>query len=105
MPQYSQANRLLQVTTPLGADVLLLDGFNGREAISQLFKFDLDLLAEQPVPLDAILGQTLTVRARNALRMRLSRFFAHHACGPKLKTQRDPLDCSIERAIVISVHP
>ena len=41
---YSQQERLIALTTPLGEDVLLLAGFSGHEAISRLFSFQLDLL-------------------------------------------------------------
>ena len=63
MPKYSQANRLLSVTTPLGTDVLLLQRFSGEEAISKLFRFELELLAESTatVAFEAILGQGVTV--------------------------------------------
>ena len=63
MPKYSQANRPLSVTTPLGTDVLLLQRFSGEEAVSKLFCFELDLLAESTatVKFDAILGQGVTV--------------------------------------------
>src|SRR5262249_28249193 len=63
MPRYSQANRLLSVTTPLGTDVLLLQGITGVEAVSRLFRFELDLLAESTasVKFDSILGQNVTV--------------------------------------------
>ena len=44
---YSQQDRLISLTTPLGEDVLLLAGFSGHEAISRLFSFHLDLLTEQ----------------------------------------------------------
>ena len=37
MPAYSQSNSPLAVTTPLGEDLLLLIGFRGHEAVSQLF--------------------------------------------------------------------
>jgi type VI secretion system secreted protein VgrG len=48
----------------LGKDVLLLTGFAGREAISQLFSFNLDLLAEnrEQVKYDQLLGQPVTLR-------------------------------------------
>ena len=63
MPKYSQANRLQSVTTPLGTDVLLLERFSGEEAISKLFRFELELLAESTstVTFDQILGQGVTV--------------------------------------------
>src|SRR5712691_1888954 len=63
MAEYTQANRPISVTTPLGKDVLLLVGFTGHEAISQLFSFQLDLLAENgtDIPFDQLLGQKLTI--------------------------------------------
>ncbi|MGI9067393.1 MAG: type VI secretion system Vgr family protein [Pyrinomonadaceae bacterium] len=64
MPDYTQANRPLAVATPLGEDVLLLVGLNGHEAISQLFSFQLDLLAEDrsKVKFDKLLGRPIGVR-------------------------------------------
>jgi type VI secretion system secreted protein VgrG len=60
---YSQAGRLMALTTPLGADKLLLEKLTGFEAISELFRFDLDVLAPQTDPLafDKLLGQSATV--------------------------------------------
>jgi type VI secretion system secreted protein VgrG len=61
---YSQQHRPIEVVTPLGTDVLLLKGFTGREGVSQLFDFRLELLAENPkaVVFDKLLGQPVTVR-------------------------------------------
>ena len=66
MPTYTQTDRPLIVTTPLGQDTLLLTDFNGREGISQLFTFHLDLLAERgtEVHFDKILGEPVTVEMR-----------------------------------------
>jgi type VI secretion system secreted protein VgrG len=52
------------VHTPLGKDKLLLVGFTGREAISELFSFSLDMLAENKteVAFEKLLGQMLTVK-------------------------------------------
>lgn len=63
MPKYSQANRSLSVSTPLGTDVLLLQRFSGEEAVSKLFRFELEMLAESTatVKFDSILGQGVTV--------------------------------------------
>src|SRR5205823_5424627 len=54
----------MAVQTPLGADALLLVGFSGREAVSQLFSFQLDLVAENgtEVSFDKLLGQKIGVR-------------------------------------------
>src|SRR5579859_6063797 len=62
MPTYTQADRPLAITTPLGKDVLLLTGLQGREATSRLFSFQVDLLAEaqREIRFDRILGQNVT---------------------------------------------
>src|SRR6266498_3254898 len=72
MTNYTQANRPLAITTPLGKDTLLLTGIQGDEAISELFLFQVELLAkrETKISFDAILGQSVTVELelhRNAL--------------------------------------
>jgi type VI secretion system secreted protein VgrG len=53
----------MTVKSPLGEDVLLLAGFSGREGISQLFQFQLELVAEDPkkVSFDKLLGQPMTI--------------------------------------------
>jgi type VI secretion system secreted protein VgrG len=60
---YLQADRPLTVSAPLNADDLLLVGFHGREAISRLFEFELDLVAENEtdVPFESLLGKKMTV--------------------------------------------
>ncbi len=63
MPDYTQAERPLSITTPLGKDILLVTRLRGQESISQLFHFELDLLAEitTDIRFEKILGQTVTV--------------------------------------------
>lgn len=60
MSPYTQADRPLSITTPLGEDVLLLTGMRGHEAISQLFNFQVDLLGQPgcEIRFDAIIGQS-----------------------------------------------
>jgi len=60
---YSQAERPMTVTTPLGPDELLLVGFTGHESISQLFNFQLELVAEngKNISFDQLLGQSVTI--------------------------------------------
>lgn len=62
MAKFTQANRPLAVQTPLGADVLLLDRVEGIEALSELFRFRFDMLAEAKtaVPFEKLLGQKVT---------------------------------------------
>jgi type VI secretion system secreted protein VgrG len=61
---YTQENRAMEVTTPLGKDKLLLVGFTGQESVSRLFSFHLDMLAENntDVAFDKLLGQKITIR-------------------------------------------
>jgi type VI secretion system secreted protein VgrG len=62
MPNNVQANFPMFAKTPLG-DKLLLTGFSGQEGISQLFRFQLDLVAAKSltVPFDQVLGAAITV--------------------------------------------
>jgi type VI secretion system secreted protein VgrG len=60
---YSQQERLIALSTPLGEDVLLLAGFSGHEAISRLFSFQLDLVSEKgPIDFAKIIGKKVTIR-------------------------------------------
>jgi type VI secretion system secreted protein VgrG len=63
---YTQDNRLIAIDTPLGKDALLLQGFSGQEGISQLFRFQLDLLAERKVEPSKLIGQPVAVTLRLA---------------------------------------
>src|SRR6266478_2228387 len=63
---FREADRQLYVKTPLGEDALLLQGFNGTEAVSQLFRFELDLFADNAtsVPFDQLIGQEVSFGIR-----------------------------------------
>src|SRR5579875_675369 len=73
MPELTQDNRLLAVTTSAGKDVLLLDSFFGEEGISRPFRFVLKMVAQlssdgsptgnpdKIVP-HTLVGQSMTVR-------------------------------------------
>jgi type VI secretion system secreted protein VgrG len=57
-----QKNRSARINTPLGGDKLVLRRLTGVEEISRPFRFDLQLLSEDPsIDPDAILGKPLTV--------------------------------------------
>jgi len=60
---YTQADRPMTITTDLGADALLLVGLSGREGMSHLFEYDLDLISTNitDIPFDKLLGQKVTV--------------------------------------------
>jgi type VI secretion system secreted protein VgrG len=61
---YSQSNKQMELTTPLGKDALLLMAFTGQEGISRLFSFQLEAIAENrtEVSFDKLLGQKLMIR-------------------------------------------
>jgi type VI secretion system secreted protein VgrG len=62
----SQADCFVSVTTPFGADVLLLDGFGGREAISEPFHFDLRMHStNQALDAQIIIGKGVTVTVKD----------------------------------------
>jgi type VI secretion system secreted protein VgrG len=51
------------VTTPLGGDAFVVEGFHGQEGISSLYSFTIDLAAApgRDVPFDALLGKDITL--------------------------------------------
>ena len=52
----------LKIDTPLGPDALLLRSVSGQEAVSQLFRFQLDLLSEDDaISFDSIVGKNVTL--------------------------------------------
>src|ERR1035437_6823281 len=61
---FEQIDRPMKLTTPLGPDALILVGFSGREAISQMFHFELKTVWEDKtklLPFDQLLGKKVTV--------------------------------------------
>jgi len=64
MADPKQTDRPISVTTPLGPDKLLLIGISGQEAVSRLFRYQLDVLAKigTEVPFDKLLGQSVTAQ-------------------------------------------
>lgn len=63
--EITQSGRLLEIKTPLGPDVLLINSIDGEESLSRLFAFELDLLAENSkapsVKAEKIIGKNVTV--------------------------------------------
>jgi type VI secretion system secreted protein VgrG len=58
----AQQHRSIAISTPLGKDVLLLRGFTGSEAVSQLFHFDLELLSENDsIKFQDVVGKNVTL--------------------------------------------
>ena len=55
--------RVMEITTPLGADVLLFHGMHAREELGRLGEYQLDLLSVKgDINLDDILGKNVTVK-------------------------------------------
>ena len=112
MALYSQAGRLIALTTPLGEDKLLLTGFTGQEAISRLFSFHLTTLSEDTaIDFTHIVGQSVTIsvmQSDDSLRY-FNGIVSHFACtgkdgdmtcyelqvAPKLWTLTRYADCRI----------
>ena len=62
MGTYSQAQRKFRVETSLGADALLLESFEGEEAVSTPYLFTLNMVSEDPeIDPDALLRQPAAV--------------------------------------------
>jgi type VI secretion system secreted protein VgrG len=58
-----QAERDVEITTPLGRDVLLFHRMTATEQLGALFQLQLDLLSPEPdISFEDILGQNITVR-------------------------------------------
>ena len=61
----TQAGRALRIDTPLGEDAVLLRAVSGQEAISQLFRFQLELSSEdEAIDFDAIVGKNVTIHVQ-----------------------------------------
>jgi type VI secretion system secreted protein VgrG len=55
--------RVMEVTTPLGGDVLLFHGMQGREELSRPSEYQIDLLStKSDIDVDKILGKNVTVK-------------------------------------------
>jgi len=58
----TQENRFIKLVTPLGANKLLVRGISGREEVSRLFRFHLELLSEDhEIQAADIIGKNVTV--------------------------------------------
>ena len=56
----TQNNRLVQVDSPLGGEVLVLQGMEGSEELGRLFHYELDLISEdRAITFDQLLGKPM----------------------------------------------
>ena len=60
---FTEDNRIIKLTTPLGENALILTSLRGREAISELFHFEVEAVwqTSSPLKFTDILGKTITV--------------------------------------------
>ena len=63
MASLKQADRLMQFSSPLGKDVLLIESLEGAEGISRLFEYHVELLATVDTKIDpkSIIGSKVAV--------------------------------------------
>src|SRR5688572_8608153 len=61
MAKFSQSGRPLTIRTPLGPDALLLVKLTGTEALSEPYRFELELVAEEAVDFNRLLGYEASV--------------------------------------------
>src|SRR5271165_1227723 len=82
---YTQTDRALKIDTPLGPDKLLLRALSGQETISQLFRFQLDLLSEDDsISFDGIVGKNVTLHLEIADGVRhWNGFISHFSQGTR----------------------
>ncbi len=86
MAAYTQERRSLAVTSDLGPDAFLLLGFNGTEAISNLFTYQLELASEQDgISPNDVVGKGLTwcVRQVDADPRYFHGLVNRYAAGPR----------------------
>jgi type VI secretion system secreted protein VgrG len=59
---FTEKNQYFKLTTPFGADKVLFKSVRGREQLSQLFEFDVEMLSEDnALSFDKIIGKDMTV--------------------------------------------
>ena len=61
---FTQENRPLQISTPLGANRMIVTALRGREAISELFHFEVEVMWQESAPLKFtdLLGKGVTIQ-------------------------------------------
>jgi type VI secretion system secreted protein VgrG len=77
MADWKQENRLLELLTPLGKDKLLIRSFEGDEELSQLFHYQVHVVASRSETIDfsKLLGQPVGIAVRLFSAAEPTRFF------------------------------
>ena len=66
--EFATDTRLMSLTTPLGEDALLLRRLRAREAVSDLFHFEAEVLSSRPdLDFGSIIGKAVTANDTNGL--------------------------------------
>ena len=77
---WTQKQRLVEIATPLGKEVLVINRMTATETLGRIYQFDIELLAQnQNIQFDDILGQRVTVRL--TLPSGKPRYFSGHVSG------------------------
>src|SRR5262245_60776317 len=93
-------SRGISLTTALGPDALFLKSFRGREGLSQLYQFQLDLIADnrKNVEFDKVLGQPVAF-ALSLPDGKTSRYF-NGICNSLVQLSRDATFTSYRMEVV-----
>ena len=93
-----QAERIAAISTPLGADVLVLESFSGTEELARPFEFTVELRSEEPdISATDLIGKPMSVRLNTAKAGK--RYFHGHVSRFK-KTNKDGIHQSYSATIV-----
>ncbi len=78
----TQDNRLLSIASPLGKDELLLTSFEGTEAISDLFEFNIEVLSKNhSISPQTLVGKPITVTIQNRLQRTFNGYVSRFVYG------------------------
>lgn len=82
MAQYTQENRLISISTPLGDDELLLTAFHGSEYISRLFHFQVETISyDLAIDPKKLIGEKVTITVQNELERTFNGYVSHFSFG------------------------
>lgn len=90
MSDYTQENRFLTITSPLGKDALLLASVSGNERISSIYEYELEALSESDT-IDAkkIVGKSVTVEMHGKEVRHIDGYVICMSRGDMLETGKD----------------
>jgi len=80
---WTQEDRPIQLTTPLGKDKLLVKSFRAREALNELFHFELHVVGDpdDEVTFDQLLGQKVTIKLQREIGTRYFNGIVHRVAA------------------------